>query len=475
MIRKWMTVLLSLLLAFALPMSAMADTQHTLSIVPGDMLASEQAIADLLDAVDLRITEGERSGALTVLMKDQALVTLGLTADTNGLYVASDVLGADVLYVTWDDAFAMLTDLMQSALVESGADEASLQAIEASMTETKNSIVTAIGAGVTVSPQVSTPATMEENLELIEQMFPNDPEMVNYIKGIYEGMTIEDGSFADEAHDTADQKYLMTMDEEDLVAICDTAYMRNMMLETLAMENPEATEEELSKATDELIAEVKKLYEESGFLLTMEMYTLDAGQTLVGLDMDVSMSLDATDAEGEQLQTGMTMTADYNRLTNAEGVSHKAETDMTVDSSTVQVAFDLFCASNGKSEGLLGMLADGEEIVVLYESENTADETCVRKADVYMRSGATAILEPSASARPVIGFVVTTEPAPAETLAALENANADNSVNVLKLSDAEMQALGNQIVTNAVQLFYNALGQLPTSTMNLLMSSGMAE
>ena len=41
MIRKWMTLLLSLLLAVTVPLSALADTQHTLSIVPGELLEGE--------------------------------------------------------------------------------------------------------------------------------------------------------------------------------------------------------------------------------------------------------------------------------------------------------------------------------------------------------------------------------------------------------------------------------------------------
>lgn len=476
MIRKWMALVLSLMLTMMLPLGAMADTQHTLTIVPGELLASEQAIADLLDVVDLRVTEGDRSGALTVLLNDQALVTLGLTADTTGLYAASEVLGADVLYVTWDDAFAMLTDLMKANLAQAGADAAAVQALESSMAETKNSIVTALGSGMTVAPQVSTPATFEESLALVEKMFPDDPKMVEYIKGLYEDMTIEDGSFADEERDTADQKYRMTMDEEDLVAVCDTAYMESILLETLAAENPDATEEELAKAADEVVAEVKKLYEDSGFEMIMEMYTLDAGQTLVGMDMIMNMSIDATETEGEELKTSMQMAAVYDRLTDAEGVSHKADAAMAVDSSVVEVDFDLYRANSGKSEGMLGMLADGEEIIFTYEAENVAADTRVRGVALYMRSGATAILEPAAADRPVISFVIKTEPASEETLAALENANADNSVNVLKLSDAEMQTLSNTIMTNGMQVFYTALGQLPTSTLNLLMNStGMAE
>ncbi|MDD6040901.1 MAG: hypothetical protein PUD63_06895, partial [Clostridia bacterium] len=121
MIRKWMSILVSLLLAIALPMSALADTQHTLSIVPGEMLASEEGIADLLNVLALRFTQGNKSGALTVLLNDQPMATVGLSADTTGLYASSEMLGADVLYVTWDDAFALMSDLMQASMAEAGA------------------------------------------------------------------------------------------------------------------------------------------------------------------------------------------------------------------------------------------------------------------------------------------------------------------------------------------------------------------
>ena len=108
--RKWMALLLSLLLVMMLPLSALADRQHTLTVVPGELIGSQQAVVDLLNVLDLRLTEGDRSGALTIMLNDQDIATLGLTVDTTGLYVSSNIIGADVLYVTWEDGFAFLTD-----------------------------------------------------------------------------------------------------------------------------------------------------------------------------------------------------------------------------------------------------------------------------------------------------------------------------------------------------------------------------
>lgn len=475
MIRKWMALLLSLLLVMTLPLSALADRQHTLTVVPGELIGSQQAVADLLGVLDLRLTEGDRSGALTIMLNDQDIATLGLTADTTGLYVSSNVIGADVLYVTWEDGFAFLTDQVMIRMIEQGIDQATMQAIESTLEEAKTTIVAGIGAGTAVAAQPVSPATIEESMAMVEKMFPGDEQMAAYIKSLYEDISVEDGVFASEKRDTADQKYRMTMDEADLLTLCETEYMRNMVMGQLAAQNQQATEAELKAAADEVMAEVKALYEESGFEMIMEMYTQEASQALVGVDMIMNMSLDAGEVEGEKLQTSMQMAAVYDRLTDENGVSYKATAGIAADSSKAELSFNLNKGNNGVSEGMLGVLAEGEEIVITYEAENIAPDTRVRGAALYMRSGANAILEPAASDRPMISFVLKSEPADESVLNALDTAKPETSVNVMKLSDEAMQALGSQIMANGMQVFYTALGQLPTSVLTLIMNMSMGE
>jgi len=475
MIRKWMALLLSLLLVMMLPLSALADRQHTLTVVPGELIGSQQAVVELLNVLDLRLTEGDRSGALTIMLNDQDIATLGLTADTTGLYVSSNIIGADVLYVTWEDGFAFLTDQVMIRLKEQGIDQATMQAIETTLEDAKAAIVAGIGAGTAVVAQPATPATIEESMAMVEEMFPGDEQMAAYIKSLYEDISVEAGVFASEKRDTADQKYRMTMDEADLLTLCETEYMRNMVMEQLAAQNQQATEAELKAAADEVMAEVKALYEESGFEMIMEMYTQDAGQALVGVDMIMNMSLDAGEVEGEKLQTSMQMAAVYDRLTDENGVSYKATAGIAADSSKAEFSFNLNKGNNGVSEGMLGVLAEGEEIVITYEAENIAPDTRVRGAALYMRSGANAILEPAASDRPMISFVLKSEPADESVLNALDTARPETSVNVMKLSDEAMQALGNQIMANGMQVLYTALGQLPTSVLTMVMNLSMGK
>ncbi len=465
MFRKWITVVLCLMLSVMLPVAALADTQHTFSVVPGEALGSQQAVTDLLDVLALRVTEGENSGALSVLLNDQQIVTLGLKADETGLYAGSELLGDDVFYVTWEDGFACLSELLAATLAESGVDEAMLQELDAGLAEVKTGILAAVQK---VPEQPAAPALMEENLKTVEAMFPNDPAMVEYIKGLYDTMTIEEGAFTAEDRDAADQKYRLVMDEADLTGVCETQYMKNILRETIAMEMPEASQDEVDSALESTLAEMKTFCEEIDFEMIVEMYTLDAGSTLVGLDMIINMNAEAA-GQGTAQMAGL-----YKRLTGETGVSHKADAAMAAEGEKMEFVFELQQGVDGASEGLLGMLAGGEEVVVLFTAEGKPEERLKRSFELYLRSGATAILEPSAGARPVLGVRMVTEPAPAETLDALENARGETSVNVLGLSEVQLKELTNQISLNATQILYTALGQLPTSVLQLLMGSGIA-
>lgn len=463
MIRKWTTVILSLMLAVMLPLCALADTQHTLKIIPGDELSSEPAIADLLNVLAFTVTAGNNAGALTLALDNQNIATIGFTADATGLYAHSDLLSDEVLYVTWDDGFAFLTDLLMMALEQEGAAAADLEAVETSMTELKTSVVTAMANPAAASASVTT-MTQKEEWEMVVELFGDDPQMVEYLQSMRDKMVVENGSFTDANRDTADQKYSMTLDSEDLLKVCDTSYMRTLLTEAMAMEEG-VTAEEISANVDAVLEEVREIYRNSNFLTEITMYTLDEGLTLVG--MDLTMHMDAT-AEGET--SSMEMALNYNRLTGSDGVNYKGEMTMGAEGEKLMdILFTLERGNNDVSKGMLGFLAEGEEIVITYHAENTAPDTREREAALYHRSGASAILEPAGANRPLIGFELITAPADDAMLSKLESADSTNSVNVMKLSAEEMQALASEVTGRAMQALYTALGKLPTSTLGLFM------
>lgn len=462
MIRKWLTVFFSLMLAVMLPLAALADTQHTLSIVPGDLLASEEAVADFLDAFSMTLTAKEQSGALSLNLQDTAIAGIGLRADVNGLYVYSDLLSDDVLYITWDDGFAVLSDVLQSAMADAGADAAEL---EATMAEIKTSIVTAVKSGA--APDIGM-QNKEDILAQIKEIFPDDPAMVDYIEQIYSKLTEETGEYTSEAHDAATIKQSMTMTNEELLALCDTAYMRTMMETMIAGESDEEmTEAELSAAVEEALEEVREMYRSCDMHITMDVYSNEGDALPVSMTLDMTMFIPDED---ETETVGMKMA--YNRLTDADGVSYKGTLSMSEDEEAlIEMLLDLNCGFNSVTEGQFSVLADGEEITLLYHAEEQEMDVRVRSVALYLRSDAVSIIPPAASDRPLIALNIVSEPADSAVLQALATATPESSVEVMKLSAEDMDALTTDISTRCMQTLYTALANLPASVLNLMMDS----
>lgn len=463
MIRKWLTVLLSLLLALALPLAALADTQHTLTITPGDMLASEPAIADLFDALSLTVTPGENSGAMTLTVGEADIATIALSADTTGLYVQSNLLSDDVLYVTWDDAFALLAQTLIAGMEAEGeeVDAATREALETAMQQYKTAVLASLSGTSNTS---FTASTREEAQEMLSEMFGDDPKMMDYVNGIYDKMIVEDGEFQDDERDTADQKYSLTMGKEDLLKVCESNYVRDTLTSTLSSSDPSLSEAEVSKEVDQAIEEIRRIYSEGEFQMDMAVYTADAGETLLGMEMGMNMKMTSGDES-----VAMAMNINYDRLTSDTGVSHKGDMSIVVDEDdSVQLLLDLNKGSDGITTGLAGMMVDGEALTVTLDAKPVGTDTRERVAALYMRDNASAIIAPAASERPLISFKLVSGPAAGNKLAAIEKATPDNSVNVMKLSDEEMEALVMEISGRSMQAVYTALGALPASVLNLL-------
>lgn len=468
MIRKWLTVLLSLLLAMALPLAALADTQHTLTIIPGDDMAAIPAVADLFDVLSLTVTPGEKAGALTLTVADTDIATIAMSADTTGLYVQSALLSDDVLYVTWDDAFAFLTQVMIAGMEAEGekVDAATREALETGMEQYKTALLSSLGSAEATAS--FSPTTREEAMEMVSKMFKDDPKMMEYVEGIYDKMVVEDGSFTDDERDPADQKYSITLNKEDLLKFCDSNYMRDLMTSTISSTDSSLSEAEVAKKVDDALAEVRKMYSEGEFQMDMTMYTADAGETLIGMEMGMNMKI----SDGDDT-VAMTMNLNYDRLTSEAGVSHKGDMSMVVDDDdAVQLLLDLNKGRDGITTGLAGMMVDDEALTVTLNAKPIGNDGRERTAALYLREDATAIIAPAASERPVITFKVTSGPANGDKLSAIEKATPDTSVNVMKLSAEEMQTLVTDISGRCMQALYTAMGKLPASVLNTLFSTG---
>ncbi len=452
MFRKWMAMMVAMLMLVMVPFGAMAATQHTVKVIPGDSLGAPQAVNDLLNTVALRFISGEESGAMTVLLNEKELVTLGLKADAEYLYGQTDLLGDDVYCITWEELIELYVQVMEVSLAEAGVtDEALLQELHATADEMK----AALEAVVTSDAEAAAELIAAQNV------FPVDEEMNAYIEGLVAEMTVEEGAYTNADRDDANRKYRMTMDEEDLKPLMDSNYMRTLLKETLAAQMPEATDAEMEATLDEMIVEVKALFEEVDYEVIMEAYTQGDDETLVGIDFIMNMSF-----EGED--NAMQMAGVYNRLTDDDSVFHEVDFAIAVEGESVKFAFELDAANDGSFEGLLGALVAGEEYVITYEGEESGEKNTL-SFELYLRSGATAILSPAASARPLISLVIVSEPAADEVLATLENVTPADAINVMNMTEAQTNALNSNLSSNGMQLYITLLTEMPDSVMQLLM------
>lgn len=459
MIRKWTTVLLSLFLAVMLPVCAMADTQHTLRVVPGDVLASEEAVVDLLNVLSITLTEGSTCGALSLNLNNEAIATVGLTADGTGLYVQSNLLSDDVLYVTWDDGFAVITEVMMGLLRSEGASIAELEKLESSMNELKLAIVNAVNGSS--APNLS---AVNKGKLIFEagKMAADDPKMVEFVNSVIRGITTEEGTFTSEKHDTASQKITITLTSKDLAVLAETQAARTLMEQYLRESmGSNASADKIAHYTEQNLASLKEELENSDMRLVMTVHQ-NADE-----DLPVNVTMLTTMKDGEET---VALKLDYHRLSTENGVDYKAEFSMLdAEAPFLEMLFELNRGFDAVTHGRFALLADGEEITVMYKGENVEADTRSRSIDLYLRSGAVTLLEPVPSDRPIIGIELVSSVADPALLSALESADADNSVNVMKLSDEEMGKLLMDIETRCMQAVYGALGSLPTSVLTLVM------
>ncbi len=466
MIRKCLAVLLALVMSLMIPLGALADDQHTFTIIPGDVFASEEAICDLLNVLSFTLTTAEESGALSIGVGGENVLTFAMKTDTTGLYVHSNILSDDVLYITWEDAIAIVTQLMAAELNEEEAQavQQTLEQMQQGMLEPFNQ-----PSAAAVSP--------EEGLKQAKEMYADDPGMIAYIERIYSKMTTEMGEFTSPYRDTATMKQTIVMTNEDMLMVCDTNMMRSTIEQTVLAEYPNLKGEELAEAVEEVLDETREVFRSMEMTVTVTAYFADDGMTLVGMEMDFPMSMreSTSNLDGESVggkaSEQISMTMFYNRLTDPNGVSYKAGMTMNENGSNLaEVAFDLYRGADGVSKGSLAMLVEGKEITVTYNAAN-AGTVRTRRADLYVRTGASAIIEPAASDRPLISFQVVSQPADPALLADIEKADSSSAVNLLKLSEKELESLLTDIEARAMQILFAAMGNLPPSVIMMLTNS----
>ncbi|MDD3334520.1 MAG: hypothetical protein PHI98_03275 [Eubacteriales bacterium] len=499
MIRKVFTTLLCLLLALALPLSAMAATEVSFSVTLGDALGAEAGLKDLFDALSLRLLKGESSGLLGLSMEKEELLTLAVKADGEGVYVESAALGAKPLYFSKEE----LTDFAVSAAKQNAdMDEENIAVIRQSIDQAFAYFdLMSKGEQATASASEAVDETVSnEKLNEMLQAFSEDKALQSYITGIIDKVQVTDGDYTAENRDPATQKIDLTVTSEDLIKLADSTMVQGFLISASKEDGKTLTNEEAA-------AKLKTMLEALDYNAPITVYTADEGNTIVGMEVTATMkgTINTTDEDGkaDTEDIDFTMDMEYTRLSGDAGIQHglsfsaKDEDEekmkgnaavvgdgkggytltgeMTVidddKPETLQMRGALNTADKAV-DGWLGLVADKSQITFGFTGK-TEENSAAFDLSIYTRDDAASVIELSASDRPIITFhVIADGNADEAVLSAVNEATLESSTQLLKLSGEEQTKALQELQTSAMQVLYTLMGKLPASTLQMLTSSG---
>ena len=488
---KLLAVLLALLLCAMLPLSALAATEYSVQLIPGDDMASVPAVKDLCDALTLRLLQGENSGMLTLNLSGEDVFSAAARVTGDGLYLDSAILGDKPVYASAEDIGQVLTQL---ASAEEGMTQETLNQIKPMIAHlfSQAGMMSELKGMALADPSVTPPAELksDELREQLQKLYGDDPAMLDYVLGILDRAEITEGSFTSDAHDPATQSIKITLTKDDVAKLQGSSTVRKALTQTGAVTEEEAAAE-LKKALDNI--------QKMDVVLTL--YTTET--ELVSLEMTMDSAMDVTDDDGETERESVQMTAAYNRLTKDGVMNHSATMMLGEDGETeADLAFVLteedgsytldgamnevddgkekpiltvkgvLTVADGKADGWLALLADETQITFTYAASVEGDSTD-RVMALYVRENAVALTELAASERPLFSLrLKTTENADDSALKAIEAATAETALQPLQMSDEDCTAYITSISTNATQVLYAVLSKLPSSVIELMTASG---
>ena len=485
---KLLAVLLALLLCALLPLSALAATEYSVQLIPGDDMASVPAVKDLCDALTLRLLQGENSGMLTLNLSGEDVFSAAARMTGDGLYLDSALLGDKPVYASAEDVGQVLTQL---ASAEEGMTQETLNQIKPMIAHlfSQAGMMSELKGMALADPSVTPPAELksDELREQLQKLYGDDPAMLDYVLGILDRAEITEGSFTSDAHDPATQSIKITLTKDDVAKLQGSSTVRKALTQTGAVTEEEAAAE-LKKALDN----IQKM--------DVVLYTTET--ELVSLEMTMDSAMDVTD-DGETERESVQMTAAYNRLTKDGTVNHSASMLIGEDGETeADLAFVLTAkdgsytldgamnevddgkekpmmtvkgvlnGADGKADGWLALLADETQVTFTYAASVEGDSTD-RVMALYVRENAVAITELAASERPLFSLrLLTVENADDSALKTVEGATVETALQPLQMSDEDCTAYITSISTNATQVLYAVLSKLPSSVIELMTASG---
>ncbi len=524
--KNWIK-LVSIIIALILPLGAMAqgaaydvlsqakedgkEIVSTVTFEPGAMLAADQMVADMCDVTSLvfrGLSDGY--GSMAVLLNGEEMVSAKIRVDEDGLYAQSEVLGDDTLYLSWADMETALTDSLKS----SGMDEEEISAMMESFS-TGMEQMAAVGT-IAESGNIENMSKEELKQKMLEAM-GGDESLMEWVSGIEAKMVVTNGSFTLEDSDVADTKTELTITKEDIIALYETQYMKDMLKRSLQTGDSTLSDDDAAAQVDEVIAEMKTALEKSEFSIPVVEYTIGEDE-LVAMQMNMAgvfyedtfssemtgsdETADATTETVTQEPTKMDMNMKIIRKTVADAKVYTLTMDMTVDDDSSMALNGDLSLSDTAVAGNLYMIQDGNPMVTISFVEDKADP-----ADVTGKLSLTAMEDDTSYAIELAFTQKVTENtidtsiglSYADTIDAIAanpdvallgtlkvntvvqddsgyftsvaGATPETSVQIMQMSDSDLETYVSSLETSAMTVVYNMMANLPESVLQAMSES----
>lgn len=379
-VSKSLACLVCTLLLLTLPLSSLAQSPSaswldeawatgepvgmTLTFIPGEALKAIPAVADLLEALSLRLVAQEDNlFSLDLLVSGQEALSFSCRAEENGCYLQSQALGDQILYFSWEDMASQLMPEGEAASPFAQAEPGASSPAQAEVPAPLLELYEALGIDITGPDAVDPNAWMD-----VYRFLGFGEDIIQLEAELLSKAVVTPGEFTDPSHDPAIVKYETFMTEKEFTAVCQTPFIRYVLSEYITWMDPTLTPQEVSEATQQELDELSAAIENSSFTFTCT--SLYARDGLVFQDSPYSLSL--TPPDGSQGRV-VDMPITYRRLTTGDVRTHSFQTKLSLDHAD-QWELDATLMEQGEDLTYKVILDDFMDTLVLLEGNIQAAE-----------------------------------------------------------------------------------------------------
>ena len=474
--RKSLIFLMCLILTVFTMAPAMADdmeTVTTITVQPGPLLGADEMLQQIFDIAAISFhSMPDNYGGLVLSLNGNDVLSIALKLVEDGIFAQTEITGQTPLYFCSEDVSAyMMQQMGVTADMQAMNDASNTVDVEMWMALMNGSL------------------SQEEAMTLLGI----DDDLLTLMNDVESMAIVETGSFAINGSDLADTKTSITMEKEDIVSLLDNPYFRNMILDQMAPMGPmdiTMTEEEMNQELDAALVDAKQEILDGNMRATFAVLT--AGDEFVALEIDLSGASDMYDTDinitvtrttvesAQYYKMSVVISEDDTSFAPVNGTLFMSDDFITGqltfnnDDSMPMLAMSLNCDTS-QPDYTMGELAfevndygTSNALLIVFDQKRDGD-TKDTEINLYVGERKDEI-KASLDSTDLITLNFHTETLPESGMfTALKEATPEASVQLLQMSEDELNAYIQGLEQGFMITLMNALDNLPPELSNQLM------